>query len=458
MALVEYISPINKMRGSVGGAIFQDTNAGSIVRGKCPGKKNTTLKQNIKNQDWLTICNSWNMLSIENKTLWNNFAVLHTHTNPYSVERKVTGFNWYATCNSYRLCFSEAMTETPPSYDVPSEAPAYILSLTNEGLFLTLDSPEASNNRILLIYMSGPLKRSSLQNTSSLKLIAICTDATFDTLNLTSVYNNYFNIDIETLSDKNKFNINAFIVPVHDTSYINYSGRKLIAPFEYIVPFEPSQLPNMKLWLEADYGITKDVNDLVSQWDDKSGQGNHVYQSNGAKQPKWYDAIKNGKPVVRFTIGSTGMYRVSSISAWGPKQTVFICWNSTSLRSQFSIPFSFQCAPYGWDAEQYSDDDNLTQGRNSGGTFSEPHPMTYRIHTFLGGNADGNDILQNNVSKCPNVNINTTGACTQIWLGGLFAEGNFSGDILGIIVCDGIVSEELCTKMYNYWNSKYGIV
>lgn len=45
----------------------------------------------------------------------------------------------------------------------------------------------------------------------------------------------------------------------------------------------PADLPNLKLWCRQGVGITTDTG--VSQWDDQSGNGNHLKQATGANQP-----------------------------------------------------------------------------------------------------------------------------------------------------------------------------
>lgn len=64
--------------------------------------------------------------------------------------------------------------------------------------------------------------------------------------------------------------------------------------------FDPLSVSGCKLWLKADAGITKDGSNLVSQWDDQSGQANHVTQATGTNQPLWVDAAYASKPTIRF--------------------------------------------------------------------------------------------------------------------------------------------------------------
>ena len=44
-------------------------------------------------------------------------------------------------------------------------------------------------------------------------------------------------------------------------------------------------MANMVGWYQADIGITKDGSNRISQWDDQSGNGNHLVQATGANQP-----------------------------------------------------------------------------------------------------------------------------------------------------------------------------
>lgn len=53
-----------------------------------------------------------------------------------------------------------------------------------------------------------------------------------------------------------------------------------------------------KLWLRADT-VTKDGGNLVSQYTDKSGNGNSYVQSTSANKTIWVDGAYNGHPTVR---------------------------------------------------------------------------------------------------------------------------------------------------------------
>ncbi|MGA1531450.1 MAG: hypothetical protein ACO33E_00145 [Aquiluna sp.] len=62
----------------------------------------------------------------------------------------------------------------------------------------------------------------------------------------------------------------------------------------------PAQLTTA-LWLDAaDASTVTTVSGAVSQWDDKSGSGNHVTQANSALRPIYQSSVLNSLPVVRF--------------------------------------------------------------------------------------------------------------------------------------------------------------
>lgn len=57
--------------------------------------------------------------------------------------------------------------------------------------------------------------------------------------------------------------------------------------------FDPLDVDNMILWLDgSDASTVTEAGGLVSQWDDKSGNGNHATQATGASQPT-YDTTNN---------------------------------------------------------------------------------------------------------------------------------------------------------------------
>jgi len=62
--------------------------------------------------------------------------------------------------------------------------------------------------------------------------------------------------------------------------------------------FSPLQLTALRAWYKSDVGIT--IATGVSQWDDQSGNGNHLVQAATVSQPVVTAAAINGLPAITF--------------------------------------------------------------------------------------------------------------------------------------------------------------
>ena len=62
--------------------------------------------------------------------------------------------------------------------------------------------------------------------------------------------------------------------------------------------FTPASLTSLRLWVKSDTGIT--IATGVSQWDDLSGNANHLVQATGANQPVVTNSAINGLPAITF--------------------------------------------------------------------------------------------------------------------------------------------------------------
>lgn len=71
----------------------------------------------------------------------------------------------------------------------------------------------------------------------------------------------------------------------------------------YYGGFKPNQIKDSILWLDGADSTSVILRDgqYVSQWDDKSGNGNHVIQASQIKQPSWNIEQLNSLPILTFT-------------------------------------------------------------------------------------------------------------------------------------------------------------
>jgi hypothetical protein len=72
--------------------------------------------------------------------------------------------------------------------------------------------------------------------------------------------------------------------------------------------FNPLSIPNLALWLDAaDTSTITHTSNSVSQWNDKSGNGNNATQGTGANQPVTNTRTINGRNVLDFNVAEPRM-------------------------------------------------------------------------------------------------------------------------------------------------------
>lgn len=89
--------------------------------------------------------------------------------------------------------------------------------------------------------------------------------------------------------------------------------------------FTPKQIGGgtLKLWVRADQGIT--IATGVSQWNDLSGNGNHVTQGTGSAQPAFVASGQGGRPLVRFVSANSQVLLKVTTDLIGSGAYSFFC-------------------------------------------------------------------------------------------------------------------------------------
>jgi hypothetical protein len=92
--------------------------------------------------------------------------------------------------------------------------------------------------------------------------------------------------------------------------------------------FSPSEVSNMKLWLDAaDSSTITHSSNAVSQWSDKSGNNKHATQSTADNKPTLTSSVLNGKSVISFD-GSNDYLTASALNISQP-YSIFVVAKTT---------------------------------------------------------------------------------------------------------------------------------
>ena len=234
--------------------------------------------------------------------------------------------------------------------------------------------------------------------------------------------------------------------------------------FGFDTGFVPTDEPGVLLWLDADDAttFTKDASDLISQWDDKSGNGNDVTQASGALQPTFKINIQNNKSVVDFDGGDflTGG-DFETFGAGG--QTVFVVGQTRSTAFQVYVAKFFSGGSGTFFVAQ--SDENLIYATNGGSgrvddvtnapwlinntqlmtcKFDNSFLSTYRNSVLLSGS-----VVQTSPLRINDLDV-TVGSTSA---GSL----KLTGFISEIIIYDSALSNRARVRVQNYLNNKWNI-
>jgi hypothetical protein len=231
--------------------------------------------------------------------------------------------------------------------------------------------------------------------------------------------------------------------------------------------FSPTDISGITLWLKADAITGKVDGDLLSQWDDSSGAGNHVTAS-GALRPTYKTGIENGLPAVLF---SGAQYLI------GPSRDTLID------NDKYAIFVVAKVTDYSLAANQYfvaeannrlllwTDTTGNLKGQmtNAGGTFDftmgaptdgaltqfdvRHYPAGFadtRRHQYkrLGDTAVGNSALGN---------FTSTGGTDLMYFGGRVGISRYlTGYIMEVICYAAGLSDADRTNVRNFLAAKWG--
>lgn len=238
------------------------------------------------------------------------------------------------------------------------------------------------------------------------------------------------------------------------------SGRirniRIIADLQIIeepAGWTPAQLTSLKAWYKSDTGVTE-TSGKVSQWDDQSGNANHLTQANADQRPVKTASALNGYPSIDFD-GIDDIMKTAAFTLDQP-ETVFVIFKQNTWTDGDRVFDGF-----------YGNFGGLLQNGSSPGLRQYygdfgPGPNTdmtlsqYKLFTAIFNST--NSILQvnNGTQSGPGGNgaLNMGGFTL-----GAFGDGGSNSDIsvVEVVVMGAAASDAERTAMKTYVTERYGI-
>jgi hypothetical protein len=157
--MAKIVYTIGELKGSIGGLTFQNNSSGHTVRQRPQTTKSSTRKQQVSHQSLQSLLWNWSQLTTTQRDNWNAFASVHTKTDKFGEVKTLTGANWFLSCNFMRILMGSALLLDPPGYDLPSDAPSFILTLTASQLLVEVTGSIDWSTMSLIIWGALPTKR-----------------------------------------------------------------------------------------------------------------------------------------------------------------------------------------------------------------------------------------------------------------------------------------------------------
>lgn len=254
-----------------------------------------------------------------------------------------------------------------------------------------------------------------------------------------------------------------------DSPYIRAAIRRMRSSGS---AFAPSDIPGLVAEFYSEF-VVKDGGNLVSQWTDQSGQGNHATQGTDADKFVWFDNQINGYPALRSdgssdfmaadTLGSvfTGADKpisvflvVKKINALSVDGRFFTFGNSTTTTPLwFSLP--------GIGSSQFviqkRDDDGALVTVSGGSPTAQAWVIWEVIATgtaisiFENGGIEIDAVAQD-VNVCT-FDLATIGCYRYQGGTGVFANADWAA----MLVYDSALSSQNATLVRDFLNTKYAI-
>ena len=238
--------------------------------------------------------------------------------------------------------------------------------------------------------------------------------------------------------------------------------------------FLPSSISGMKMWFDAADAdsITKDGNNFVTAWEDKSGNGNHAVQIASHYNPKLIQNRINGLPALRFSDNTNSALK----APWGTlfssnttDYTIVVVFKFTSTSSKQTIFRSAQGHLSGNSGctmvRGYSSgNENMYQINNTRGFVSKSIANEFgTVPNVVVLRKTGNqgDVYRNKNKRGDTKTLSDTLRISgyDMYLGHHAGSDNssFTGDIAEFIVFDRGISDTELNQIRQHLGVKWGI-
>lgn len=182
---------VNSISGSIGSITFQNSNAGTILRGKPSFVGNYSQRRTLRRLHNYTLHQAWANLSFVDQAQWYSFANFINIKQKHSSYLNISGQALFYQLNFYRLIYGFHLLIIPVFSNERKDDLHVTLSLHSGSLRANLGRVPNVMNEFLILNVTRIITKSTNNFTNKLKILPVITTAT-SYLSITTDYRNIY--------------------------------------------------------------------------------------------------------------------------------------------------------------------------------------------------------------------------------------------------------------------------
>jgi hypothetical protein len=232
MARVQFSGGVEEIRGSIAGSTFSKNNGGNIIRSRRVVSQTMSSFQSVALSQTNSLQNLWRQQDESTVQDWNAFAALHTRVNMFGRLTKLSGQQWFLSCQSNRLLLGLPTLTSPPTYvTVPSPVDNSI-NTNSTDIYFSITDAAFTSDVALVLFTSNYTQLSLTLRDSALYLTKIIPTNTSTAYIITADHENTFGIPWPP-SSPCRCSLHCLAYYIHKASGINSAGLRSTTTAEH---------------------------------------------------------------------------------------------------------------------------------------------------------------------------------------------------------------------------------
>src|SRR4030042_2559139 len=195
MARITYGALVTEITGSIAGTTFQRNSSGAIGRQRAYSSANPSVLQSGNQVQLADLVTLWSTLSSADKNGWNAIAASYQHPTPWGNQKTLSGFQWFMCFNRQLLSVGQPVISAAGAYAIPPTPNAFLVLPDVSELVFQFSTAYTSNPHYVVMYATPPLRSNLLNIKKSSFIIDVRIYNSITTIDITSIYESYFNIN-----------------------------------------------------------------------------------------------------------------------------------------------------------------------------------------------------------------------------------------------------------------------